>query len=164
MTTEQSIITTQRRFFSKGHLGQRLLPLIFIVGLSGCASHMNEEFDCPAGKGLGCHSVTEVKKKLNQGEINIPETTMEAAQRRGVGGNSSHPLVINQTPTSTGSSSSGPTPMSVVDSNGMVIQRSPEKPLRIWIAPHQDRDGNLREASIIHTVVKQGHWQLSPDI
>ena len=130
-------------------------------GLVGCSLHTNEEFDCPAGKGLGCKSVTEIKKKLNQGEIDIPETTMEAAQRRGVAGHTMVPPVIGQTPVAGGAPHST---ISVVDSNGLVIQRIPEQPLRVWIAPYQDQDGNLREASVVHTVIKQGSWQLSPGI
>ncbi len=136
-------------------------------GLMGCSLHTNEEFDCPAGKGLGCQSVTEVKKKLNQGEIDIPETTTEAAQRRGAGGNMlmMPPALMGQ-PVLTGTSNSfgSTTPIQIVDSDGLVIQRTPEQPLRIWIAPYQDQDGNLREASVVHTVVKQGYWQLSSGI
>ena len=48
--------------------------------LVGCTAY-DENFDCPAGKGIGCQSVTEVKKKLNQGAIDMPETTTEAAAR-----------------------------------------------------------------------------------
>jgi conjugal transfer pilus assembly protein TraV len=134
--------------------------------LSGCSLHTNEEFDCPAGKGLGCQSVTEVKKKLNQGEIDIPETTMEAARRRGTNTMLMVPPVIGQTPVSLGTANSfGPaTPIQIVDSSGLVIQRTPEQPLRVWIAPYQDQDGNLREASVVHTVIKNGSWQLSPGI
>jgi conjugal transfer pilus assembly protein TraV len=148
--------------------GQSLFSLLILIPLSvclsGCSLHTNEEFDCPAGKGLGCQSVTEIKKKLNQGEIDIPETTMEAAQRRGVGAHLMVPPVIGQTPVAGGASNSfgSMTPIQVVDSNGFVIQRTPEQPLRVWIAPYQDQDGNLREASVVHTVVKPGFWQLSP--
>ena len=123
--------------------------------LVGC-SHTQEEFDCPAGKGLGCQSVTEVKKKLNQGEIDMPETTTEAYQRRG-GSLSFTPPQMSPTPMH-----GDLTPIAFMDSNGMVIQRTPEKPLRIWIAPYQDQDGNLRESSVIHTVIQGGAWQLSP--
>ncbi len=132
------------------------LSLIFgLTLLVGC-THMNEEFDCPAGKGIGCQSVTEVKKKLNQGEIDIPETTTEAYQRRG-GNSLIMPPVLSQTPVQ-----GSITPISFMDSSGIVIHRTPEKPLRIWIAPHQDHDGNLREASVIHTVIQGGTWHMSP--
>ncbi len=136
------------------------LLLIFGVTLLASCTHMNEEFDCPAGKGhgngLACQSITEVKKKLNQGEIDLPETTTEAYQRRG-GSQVFLPPVLSQTPVQ-GSIK----PISFMDSHGMVIHRTPEKSLRIWIAPYQDCDGNLREASVIHTVIQGGTWQLSP--
>ncbi len=137
---------------------QNVRILAVLALLSGCASHMNEEFDCPAGKGMGCQSVTEVKKKLNQGQISVPETTTEAYQRGG-SGSLAAPLVMNATRLSTGEALE---PVSFIDSNGMMIQRTPEKPLRVWIAPYQDQEGNLREASVVHTVVRPGYWQMNP--
>lgn len=134
-----------------------LATLSFSLLLVGC-SHTQEEFDCPAGKGIGCQSVTEVKKKLNQGEVDMPETTTEAYQRRG-GHDAFTPPVLSQAPMQ-----GGVTPISFMDSNGMVIQRTPEKPLRIWIAPYQDHDGNLRESSVIHTVIQVGTWHMSPSL
>ena len=134
-----------------------LTTLSFSLLLVGC-SHTQEEFDCPAGKGIGCQSVTEVKKKLNQGEIDMPETTTEAYQRRG-GVLSFTPPVLSQAPMQ-----AGLTPIAFIDSNGMVIQRTPEKPLRIWIAPYQDHEGNLRESSVIHTVIQGGTWHMSPSL
>ena len=132
-----------------------LTSLSLSLMLVGC-SYTQEEFDCPAGKGIGCQSITEVKKKLNQGEIDVPETTTEAYQRRG-GQNSFTPPVLSPLPTQ-----GGLTPIAFMDSTGMVIQRVPEKPLRIWIAPYQDQDGNLRESSVIHTVIQGGTWHMSP--
>jgi conjugal transfer pilus assembly protein TraV len=131
--------------------------LLILVLLSGCSSHIKEEFDCPPGKGLGCQSITEVKKKLNQGQISLPETTTEA-YRRG-GSSTGSPLVMDKTVIPF---SGEMTSTSLVDSNGVVIQRTPEKLLRVWIAPHQDQDGNLREASIAYTIVRPGYWQMNP--
>ena len=138
-------------------------PCVCGVFLTGCSLQSQEGFDCPVGKGLGCQSITEVKKKLNQGEIDIPETTMEVAQRQGMGFHGGHlhePLVMKQTPVYFKESAY---PLSIMDGNGFVIQRIPEQPLRVWIAPYQDQDGNLWEASVVHTVIRQGSWQLSPD-
>jgi conjugal transfer pilus assembly protein TraV len=134
-----------------------LASLYLSLFLVGC-SHTQEEFDCPASKGIGCQSVTEVKKKLNQGEIDMPETTTEAYRRRG-GHVSFTPPVMSQAPVQ-----SGLTPIAFMDSNGMVIQRTPEKPLRVWIAPYQDQEGNLRESSVIHTVIQGGTWHMSPSL
>lgn len=135
-----------------------LIRIAILALLSGCASHINEEFDCPAGKGLGCQSITEVKKKLNQGQVSLPETTTEAYQRWG-SGYLAAPLMMKMPGVSTGTSLEA---VSFIDSNGMMVQRTPEKPLRVWIAPYQDQDGNLREASVVHTVVRPGFWQINP--
>lgn len=151
--------------------------------LGGCTTY-DETFDCPigkgiGGKGIGCQSVTEVKKKLNQGAIPLPETTTEASRHFG----SRSPLlphpplpVVSKWGTSIPSngpkdgfkdgpkdgpkSDSNNNPLVVVDSNGTVIERAREKPLRVWIAPYQDQEGNLHEASVVHTVVKPGYWQI----
>ena len=34
--------------------------------LSACVGTA-EKFDCPAGSGLGCHSITQVNQKVNEG-------------------------------------------------------------------------------------------------
>lgn len=134
-----------------------LTTLSFSLLLVGC-SHTQEEFDCPAGKGIGCQSVTEVKKKLNQGEIDMPETTTEAYRRQG-GQVAFTPPVLSEAPMQ-----GELTPFMFMDSNEMVISRVPEKSLRIWIAPYQDHEGNLRESSVIHTVIHGGSWHMSPSL
>lgn len=134
-----------------------ILSTLTTLFLTGCSQYQ-EEYDCSAGKGIGCKSITEVKKMLNQGEIDIPESTTETYQGRGATGKMTiMSPVINNVP------SKGVSPISFMDSSGMLIQRTPEKPLRIWIAPYQDSEGNLREASVVHTVVQGGYWKMSPE-
>jgi type IV conjugative transfer system lipoprotein TraV len=136
-----------------------LFPLLMGSLLVGCTPH-NEDFDCPAGKGIGCQSVTEVKKKLDQGAIDIPESSIEANRRRALSSPSALAPVMVPAFANASSHTKDMTPISFVDSSGMVIERTPEKPLRVWLAPYQDSDGNLREASVVHTVVQGGVWQL----
>jgi conjugal transfer pilus assembly protein TraV len=140
-----------------------VLSLTTLSFLVGCAAY-EESFDCPAGKGIGCQSVTEVKKKLNQGAIEIPETTTEAAARLGGRG---VPYLAPQVSTGQGngnfkttSSEGSADPLVFVDSNGLMIERAREKPLRVWVAPYQDQDGNFHEASVVHTVIRPGYWQI----
>ena len=128
--------------------------------LSGCTAY-NESFDCPVGKGLGCHSITEVKKKLNQGTIDMPETTTEAAARLGRGV-PLHPSVVS-TVNNQGTDSEGDNSFSFIDSNGVRVERTREKPLRVWIAPYQDQEGNFHEASVVHTIVRGGYWHVQPN-
>ena len=139
-------------------------PLIMILStcslLVGCTAY-NESFDCPAGKGIGCQSVTEVKKKLDQGAIDIPESTMEAYARRGSGSTFLPPVVAQR---ATGESKDfSIDSASLTDVKSLLIQRTPEKPLRVWIAPYQDQEGNFHEASVVHTVVRPGYWQIQPN-
>lgn len=139
----------------------KLAPLVLAATslnlLVGCTAY-DENFDCPAGKGLGCQSVTEVKKQLNQGSIDMPETTTEAAARLGRGMPVIAPVVLtgndslaNQHPGD---------PVVFIDSNGLMIERAREKPLRVWIAPYQDQSGNFHESSVVHTVITPGYWQI----
>ena len=137
--------------------------------LVGCTAY-DENFDCPAGKGLGCQSVTEVKKKLNQGAIDMPETTTEAAARlggAGLGGaslrGSSFMAPVVSTGNGVASDQHADDPVVFIDSHGMKIERAREQPLRVWIAPYQDRDGNFHESSVVHTVVTPGYWQIQPN-
>ena len=41
-----------------------------------------------------------------------------------------------------------------------MIQRVQEEHLRVWVAPFQDEQGNFHEASVVHTIIKPGYWQL----
>ena len=145
-----------------------LLALSVISLLSGCTAY-NESFDCPAGKGIGCQSVTEVKKKLDQGAIDMPESTTEAYEKRSSGA-LLPPIVMQTGAVSAADSLSGFTESSgtsdlsgsgFLDKN-LMIQRTAEKPLRVWIAPYQDGEGNFHEASVVHTVVRPGYWQIQP--
>jgi hypothetical protein len=45
-----------------------LFPLLPLLLLSGCSSYQ-EHFDCPPGKGVGCHSVSEVDALVESGHL-----------------------------------------------------------------------------------------------
>jgi conjugal transfer pilus assembly protein TraV len=135
-----------------------LLGLAFCFSLCACST-TSETFDCPAGKGVGCKSISAVNYMVNQGEqLHAPLGKLEEVQ-------STPPL---STPVIS-------TDMRAVDSPGvetlfkqsdiplsdtMAVHRIQEEHLRVWIAPHQDAQGNLHEGSIVHTVLKPGSWQV----
>ncbi|MBY0281128.1 MAG: TraV family lipoprotein [Alphaproteobacteria bacterium] len=115
-----------------------IIPSLFLF-LSACTSN-NELFDCPAGKGMGCKSISEVNRMVDQGQFessNDSETESLKALA---------PIVM--------------TPEDMVQTSMSGVERIPEQNLRLWIAPFQDEAGNFHEESAIHTVVRQGRWKL----
>ena len=120
--------------------GARYLKMIsmlaFAMNITGCAL-ISKEFDCKYDKGVGCKSITEVNQMVDSGHF------------RGAVGKKSPPSVMP---------SQGLDPIVLTD-QGM-IQRVQEEHLRVWIAPYQDEQGDFHEASLIHTIIKPGAWQL----
>ncbi len=114
-----------------------------LLFLSACTSN-NELFDCPAGKGAGCKSISEVNRMVDQGHFG------------GLDENESSSL-----------KTLAPVAMAyddVAQTSSTGIERIPEQNLRLWIAPFQDEAGNFHEESAIHTVVRQGRWKLRTHI
>ncbi len=106
--------------------------------LSAC-SVSKENFDCPAGKGVGCRSISEVNEMVNQRTLNpTKKDTQKAAKDM-----SSAFLSADDFST-----------------EGMIIERVKEAHLRVWVAPFQDEQGQFHEASVIHAVLKPGFWQV----
>lgn len=48
-------------------------------------------------------------------------------------------------------------PVIMVDSH-QSVERLKEEHLKVWIAPYQDDQGNLYDASTVHTVLRSGQW------
>ena len=119
--------------------------------LSACASTA-ENFDCPAGSGLGCHSITQVNQKVNEGlntTLNNKTTQKPKAYER-------------SEKTKISSSSAKPKAGAGAGAGfkDFKVQRVREVHLRIWFAPFQDSMGNFHEDSIVHTVLSPGFWQV----
>lgn len=96
--------------------------------LTGCST--TETFDCKAGKGVGCKSITEVNSLVDRGGF-------------GEEGATTPPSVQ---------------PVTTFAGDMSLVHRIQEQHLRVWIAPFQDEHGNLHEGSTVHTVVKPGYW------
>ena len=110
-----------------------------LIALTGCGRTL-EKFDCPYGKGVGCRSITEVNQMVNEESVKgLEEGTLP-------------PSVAASSYSLKGSI------------NGSKIQRVSEEHLRVWLAPFQDEQGDFHEASIIHTVLKPGYWQISESL
>lgn len=110
--------------------------LAVVINTSGCALY-SKEFDCKVDKGLGCKSISEVNQLVDNGALK------EVRENKSVNfpANAVCSLPIGL-------------------SDQAKIQRVQEEHLRVWIAPYQDEQGNFHEASLIHTVIKPGYWQL----
>lgn len=127
--------------------------------LGGCSTP-SETFDCPAGKGVGCTSLSEVNHLVDQGrlgtETGVPEKGMQSSLSPSSDTRVSPAIVADDSPSVDGL----PPQFSILLSDTLVVQRIPEERLRVWIAPFQDDSGNLHEGSVIHTVLQPGYWQL----
>ena len=127
--------------------GHKTLLALAIGGiLSGCST-TSETFDCKAGQGVGCKSISQVNKMVNEGALESEQET------------SSHtplvsPVIANA---SVSSELSG---QDIALSDDMVVHRIREEHLRVWVAPFQDHQGNLHEGTIVHTVLKPGFWHI----
>ena len=115
-----------------------IIPSLLLF-LSGCSSN-NELFDCPAGKGMGCKSISEVNSMVDQGEFG-GSSDEESSPLKALA-----PIAM--------------TSEDIPQTSSGGIERIPEQNLRLWIAPFQDEAGNFHEESAIHTVVRQGRWKL----
>lgn len=113
----------------------KLLLISTVLAVSGCAS-MNSEFNCPAGKGVGCKSIHEINQMVDEGVLSSGESQPQP-----------HILKTTLTPL-------------LVDINETALpQRSAEKILRVWIASYEDIEGNWHSPQTVHTVVKKAEWQ-----
>lgn len=126
----------------------RLVPATKLLGIvlcfftfSGCMSP-REGFDCPPGKGVGCHSISQVNQLVDKKEWDRgPDIYHSEALKR-----EDRALLRSE----------------LLDEGD--VHRITEEHLRVWLAPFQDEQGNLHEASIIHTVLKPGYWIVGEQI
>jgi conjugal transfer pilus assembly protein TraV len=119
-----------------------LLTLAVTAALAGCASSMSGvggtgTYGCKAPEGSQCTSVSGVYANTRHGSTR-PTTTSANAETYGAPSSApqTHHLSISPTPS----------------------LRSNPRVLRLWIAPWEDRDGDLHEGSIVHVIVDTGRW------
>jgi conjugal transfer pilus assembly protein TraV len=94
-------------------------------------------YGCKAPEGSQCTSVSGVYANARHGSMR-PTTTSANAEAYGapsIAPQTHHPSI---SPTSS--------------------LRSSPRVLRLWIAPWEDRDGDLHEESIVHVIVDTGRW------
>ena len=125
---------------------QIIVALFVGILLSGCST-TSETFDCKAGKGVGCKSISQVNNMVDEGSLGSEKE-----------GNLVTPL--SSPIITTASLSSNSSGQNIAFSDDMVVHRIREEHLRVWITPFQDQQGNLHEGTIVHTVLKPGFWHV----
>lgn len=128
------------------------LATIAALTLTGCAGGLSgvggsPNYGCQAPKGTVCTSVSGVYANSLSGDRSpvwsiLPAETAKATEDKT---GTSPALAIESTP-----------PPKAPD--GL---RTAPRVLRLWIAPWEDSDGDLHEASIVHVLVNSGQWRMA---
>jgi conjugal transfer pilus assembly protein TraV len=126
--------------------------LLTALTLSGC-SIPNETFDCPAGQGVGCRSISNVNQDINNGSILKEELAEPGLAEIGFNKQFVAPVVSQASPDALNL-------QEIVLSDKSVVQRGREEHLRIWIAPHEDEENNFHEGNVVHTILRPSYWHL----
>lgn len=115
----------------------RIAPVALAAALAGCASTMSglggkERYACKAPAGSQCTSVSGVYANAMHGMNEAPPAPLKRA--------------------------AATSPASTVPATDTTGLRTSPRVLRLWIAPWEDSDGDLHDASFVHVVVDTGHW------
>jgi conjugal transfer pilus assembly protein TraV len=151
--------SARKRACPSSRMGALALGTTISLTLSGCST-TSESFDCKAGRGVGCKSISEVNRMVDQGHYPGSLVESDASWTQG---KQSKLLPFEAALPSAPVISTAPLPVEYSGgphSGNLSVQRMPEEYVRVWVAPYQDSQGNLHEGSVIHTVLKPGRWQL----
>ena len=152
------------------------------IALGGCASSLSgvggtQSYACKAPIGAQCTSVSGVYANANananasanasananansdllaslamhealrpQGLLAMPFTTIPTLEIKGA---TSAQASSSQAASASASTAATPTTTAL---------RSPPRVIRLWIAPWEDADGDLHDASFVHVVIDTGRW------
>jgi len=141
-----------------------LLTAATVLGASGCASNLSgiggaEQYACRAPVGAQCTSVSGVYANAGQGARQVLQP-LDASDRAAVsserhaatpaappGNAPAGDRVASQSATAPAPATTASQPL-----------RSPPRVLRLWIAPWEDSDGDLHEASTVNVLIDHGRW------
>jgi conjugal transfer pilus assembly protein TraV len=126
-----------------------LLAGAAVLGLSGCASTLSgvggtATYACQAPVGAQCTSVSGVYANAGHGARQLLGSQQPRPVESGALGAAPTPSAITAP---TPSPAAAPAPL-----------RTPPRVLRLWIAPWEDSDGDLHEASTVHVLIDHGRW------
>ena len=119
---------------------KRSCLIVALIALSGCSSY-SETFDCPAGQGVGCKSLSRVNQMVETGDLPYKDPddsgSSDVIKPRIVKTDQAAPLHL--------------------DANIMdvpVMYASSPKTTRIWFAGHKDETGNYHGAHFVEPALK----------
>lgn len=164
--------TLKNHVTQKGFLHGRFSKIVSISTLSAalclnlCAcSTTSETFDCKAGKGVGCKSISEVNQMVDsntrvQGGFGESEVEKGKQSVLPLEATSFSAPVMTTDSLAIEKDKTLSQQTEIPLSDTIAVHRVQEEHVRVWIAPFQDEQGNLHEGSVIYTVLKPGYWQL----
>ena len=128
-----------------------------LMSLSGCSSYQ-DQFDCPAGTGVGCQSVSEVNDLIDKGAFKKEPFNQKASSDRMTEEDEikltslkeSEPRLISLDPER-------------FDPRSPVV-RVPEQTMEVWIRGYGDEGGHYHHDSHIHMVVRPARWHVNPKL
>jgi len=155
--------------------GTTILVGALLAALGGCAANLSgldgaPAYACKAPVGSQCTSVSGVYANSLDGQLAAfaPPAPVRGASRTPdalATPTSDTLLPSNEAPAAPGGMPTSE-PTTTAATLGVALQsgqsraplRSPPRVLRLWIAPWEDADGDLHEASVVHVLVDAGRW------
>lgn len=150
------------------------LKLLILLGITGCANYSGldaeSKFSCKAPDGVTCMSVSGIYANAKSGnlpgqkkedkessyQVQGSETSNSRPRSADVNFNAPGNVVLGVTPPSQDKKS--PKEMSAPNSGAPI--RTPERILRVWLAPFEDSEGDLHDQKYFYVKVDSGSWTI----
>ena len=160
--------------------GLAVVAMTTALTLGGCASSLSgvggaESYACKAPVGAQCTSVSGVYANATHNLSEMPRLPQKPGtpfvMSRSYDANAPTPVLAGSQPvTNPGSASHGGKMIQAAAPNATITAstatvaaaaptlRTNPRVLRLWIAPWEDGDGDLHDASFVHVVADTGRW------
>ena len=125
-----------------------------LAGCSASGLDAKSSFACKAPDGVTCMSVSGVYETSRH---NALPGQLPAAPR--LAPNTDTPLGAPRPTPTNAATDGGPTVQRPPLTSGTPLRSAP-RVLRIWLAPYEDSEGDLRDQTHIYVTVDRGRWQI----
>ena len=130
----------------------RLTAIFAFAALAaGCAT--GPKYACSAPDGVGCKPVSEVYAASVAGEL------VDADAEPGDAGTDTRRVSTDNRPASQPGNVGQPVVATVQPGSPIL---TPPKVLRVWIAPWEDKNGDLHDETYLYLRLDEGQWLLTP--